>query len=365
MEKKVEPPSLSVEQLNSLLHEHPSLNRFTAESEIGHGYYARTFRATEGTDPAQAGEYTVLKVIVRLDSSNDPNVARSAAAFQSEAESQKQFSSSTIVDIRSVEIHPDFKYPILQLEYCNKGDLWDYLGKNPAMRVSEDSFAKVFKQMLTAVYLLHTPATITVGTGEKPRQYAKPSYVHMDLKPENFLVHQAPDSNEISIKLGDFGFVEAVGKITGERGCTPTYAAPEVRNGDDDITTAADVWSLGVLLCRILTLTNPYAEPDPADLDADSWLPEVQFDPIWDTISPEARDLVSRMVILEVHKRISVEKALQHPWVNGAAPDEERIDFKKHLRRYAVARKVRRIARASSTSLMLMGLSTGKKKEGA
>lgn len=83
--------------------------------------------------------------------------------------------------------------------------------------------------------------------------------VHRDLKPSNILVAAGG-----TVKLLDFGIAKMLeggrGGVTLTAGTpllTPSYASPEqVRN--DPVTTATDVYALGVLLFELLAGSSPY-----------------------------------------------------------------------------------------------------------
>ncbi|MBI5718418.1 MAG: serine/threonine protein kinase [Burkholderiales bacterium] len=86
--------------------------------------------------------------------------------------------------------------------------------------------------------------------------------VHRDLKPSNVLVNEGGQ-----VKLLDFGIAKALDPLesgagadltaTGERPFTPHYASPEQVRGEP-VTTATDIYSLGVLLYVMLTGQRPY-----------------------------------------------------------------------------------------------------------
>jgi len=80
---------------------------------------------------------------------------------------------------------------------------------------------------------------------------------HRDLKPENVLL-----TAEGWPVLSDFGLVACLdnGRAMSMVG-TPPFMAPEIVSGSGH-GTDCDWWSLGVMICELLTLSTPFAEPE-------------------------------------------------------------------------------------------------------
>lgn len=139
--------------------------------------------------------------------------------------------------------------------------------------------------------------------------------VHRDIKPENFLFD---DNSECGmLKLIDFGFATFQtpnGFMIGSSCGTPDYIAPELLL-EKPHNQAVDVWSVGVVLYILLCGFPPFwAETDDQlfDLIAEG---KYDFPAQWDSISKEARDLVSKMLQVDVKTRWSAKQALNHPWI--------------------------------------------------
>lgn len=144
--------------------------------------------------------------------------------------------------------------------------------------------------------------------------------VHRDLKPSNIL-YVDESGNPESIRICDFGFAK---QLRAENGLlmTPCYTAnfvaPEVlkRQGYD---AACDIWSLGILLYTMLAGFTPFANgPDDTPEEILARIGSGKYalsGGNWDSISDAAKDVVSKMLHVDPHQRLTAVQVLKHPWV--------------------------------------------------
>jgi len=175
----------------------------------------------------------------------------------------------------------------------------------------EEPIAKLlFYQMLVAVKYLH-----------------EQGITHRDLKPENVLL--CSEKNETVIKITDFGLSKVVGEQSLMKTLcgTPSYLAPEVllTAGTGGYSKAVDLWSLGVILFICLGGYPPFSEEIKKHTLNEQIIKGLYTFPktYWKAVSPKAIDLIKKLLTVDPKKRISVEEALQHPWISD---DEEVID---------------------------------------
>src|SRR5690606_3928641 len=138
--------------------------------------------------------------------------------------------------------------PYLVMEYIEGVPITRYCDE---ARLSIDARLRLFASVCRAVQFAHQNLV-----------------VHRDIKPSNILVQ--PDG---TVKLLDFGIAKlldpaAAGAAPETRAdlriFTPEYAAPEQLTGEAAVTTATDVYSLGVLLFELLTGRRPDPAPEAA-----------------------------------------------------------------------------------------------------
>jgi len=228
----------------------------------------------------------------------------------------------------------------LVTELCEGGDLFSriiYHYQKLKQPMTEGHVAYMLRQILSAVAYCH-------GL----------DIVHRDIKPENILfVDRSP---EAAIKVIDFGLANSTGKIRDaakevkvprsgtlgriaralpavggrhiipwnerkrvmQRAGTVHYMAPEMLDGDYD--QKADVFSVGIILCQLLTGWHPFYVPqvdDEQSVRQKILDPEPVEFPEWAFrgVSRDGCNLCRGLLEKDPRRRIAAEEALKHPWL--------------------------------------------------
>ncbi|TFK10267.1 transmembrane protein 196 [Platysternon megacephalum] len=199
------------------------------------------------------------------------------------------------------DVYDDGKYVYVVTELMKGGELLDKILRQKFF--SEREASAVLLTITRTVEYLHAQGV-----------------VHRDLKPSNIL-YVDESGNPESIRICDFGFAK---QLRAENGLlmTPCYTAnfvaPEVlkRQGYD---AACDIWSLGVLLYTMLTGYTPFANgPDDTPEEILARIGSGKFSltgGYWNTVSVTAKDLVSKMLHVDPHQRLTAAQVLRHPWI--------------------------------------------------
>ncbi|XP_062996182.1 ribosomal protein S6 kinase alpha-1 isoform X1 [Elgaria multicarinata webbii] len=199
------------------------------------------------------------------------------------------------------DVYDDGKHVYLVTELMRGGELLDRILKQKCF--SEREASSVLHTISKTMEYLHSQGV-----------------VHRDLKPSNIL-YVDESGNPESIRICDFGFAK---QLRADNGLlmTPCYTAnfvaPEVlkRQGYDE---ACDIWSLGILLYTMLAGYTPFANgPNDTPEEILTRIGGGKFSlrgGNWDTVSDAAKDLVSKMLHIDPHQRLTAKQVLQHLWI--------------------------------------------------
>ncbi|KAG8231090.1 hypothetical protein J437_LFUL011058 [Ladona fulva] len=185
---------------------------------------------------------------------------------------------------------------ILVLEYAPGGDLQSIIDEN--MVPFESDVVEFIRSLLEGLVYIH----------EK-------HIAHLDIKPQNLVMMGVfPDCN---IKLCDFEISrvilpkERIREILG----TPDYVAPEILHYEP-ISTAADMWSLGVTTYVLLTGFTPFGGDTDQETFCNISKAELDFpEELFEDVSDQAKDFISRLLVRNPSTRPTATECLHHPWI--------------------------------------------------
>ena len=201
--------------------------------------------------------------------------------------------------IKLYEVFETKKSLYLIMEKCNGGELFDKIINHigSGQMYSERMAANLISQIMSAVDYCH-----------------KNGICHRDLKPENILFLNKGSELDNPLKIIDFGLSQIMGekkKLTSQVG-TSYYVPPEILMGE--YNQKCDIWSVGIILCILLTGEPPFNGPNDAVIINKIRKFEYFFSEKWRFISNEAKDLVSHMLVPE-NIRYNASEVLAHPWL--------------------------------------------------
>uniref|UniRef100_A0A8C3LKX3 calcium/calmodulin-dependent protein kinase n=1 Tax=Chrysolophus pictus TaxID=9089 RepID=A0A8C3LKX3_CHRPC len=188
--------------------------------------------------------------------------------------------------------------------------------------------------------------------------------VHRDLKPENLLL--ASKCKGAAVKLADFGLaIEVQGEQQAWFGFagTPGYLSPEVLR-KDPYGKPVDIWACGVILYILLVGYPPFWDEDQHKLYQQIKAGAYDFpSPEWDTVTPEAKNLINQMLTINPAKRITADQALKHPWVcqrSTVASMMHRQETVECLRKFNARRKLKKFSSDAIKFCLIFGLLSSK-----
>ncbi|XP_034398252.1 serine/threonine-protein kinase ULK1a isoform X3 [Cyclopterus lumpus] len=214
---------------------------FNRKDLIGHGAFAVVFK---GRHKEKRDWVVAVKCI------NKKNLAKSQSLLGKEIKILKELKHENIVRLLDFQEMGGCVY--LVMEYCNGGDLAEYLHSKGTL--SEDTI-RVFLQQI----------------GQAMKVLQSKDILHRDLKPQNILLchPEGRRSSPIntSIKIADFGFARHLQTNTmAATLCgSPMYMAPEVIMSQN-YDAKADLWSIGTIVYQCLTGKAPFHASTPQEL---------------------------------------------------------------------------------------------------
>ena len=188
--------------------------------------------------------------------------------------------------IKVYDIYESEDNYLIIMEYCEGGELFNYIVKNQKLSEEETSF--FFYQIINGVEYLHSK-----------------NIVHRDLKPENLLLCEGN-----ILKIIDFGLSNFYNGNYLSTPCgSPCYASPEMVSGNKYNGFNIDIWAIGIILFAMLCGYLPFEDDDN----------DILFQKILECklhypshLSPLAKDIMKKILVTNPEKRIKIPQIKKH-----------------------------------------------------
>jgi serine/threonine protein kinase len=321
----------TIEQMEKTASKETLQSRYAVKwrEALGEGSFGVVYPATD----RKTGEIVAVKKISKELTDN--------AAFQREMDALMHLRQTgghpNICGLRENFEEGDSYYLVMDL--VTGGEMFDKLCEKGAY--SEADAARLVREVCSALAYLH-------GIG----------IVHGDLKPENLML-SSPKDAEAVIKVVDFGCAQ-VNPVEAElfgrmgrppspprkaTGNTPAYSPPEVLANSmatqSGIQASSDMWALGVIVYIMLTGAHPFdlygraTDEEIIEKIVSGKAPPLRNSEVTDHLSPDAIELIERMITWDPKKRATALELLEHPWVRGSTARTNKMEAShKKLAKY-------------------------------
>ena len=187
------------------------------------------------------------------------------------------------------KILEDEKNYYIIMEYCEKGELFDYIVEKERLNPTEASM--FFYQLINGVSYIH-----------------KQGFAHRDLKPENLLL-----TKDKILKIIDFGLCHDFNnkKFLKTKCGSPSYAAPEILKGFPYDGFKTDIWCCGIILYAMLCGYLPFDGDDNQEIFQSIVECEPEFP---DFLEDDSINLLIWLLDPEPKDRITIHEIKNHPF---------------------------------------------------
>ena len=216
-------------------------------------------------------------------------------AYQNIERIKREFSIIKELDhiniIKTYSITEDPKKFYIIMEYCEKGELFNYIIKNKRLKENEASF--FFYQIINGIEYIHSK-----------------NIVHRDMKPENILLNK-----DNLIKIIDFGLSNYYNEnmLLSTLCGSPSYSSPELLSGEKYNGFSVDIWSIGVTLYAMIYGCLPFGDKNNKILFKKISECNIGY-PNYSCVSLVAKDLLKKILIKDPKKRLNLNQIKQHPF---------------------------------------------------
>ncbi|KAI8348979.1 Anthranilamide 10 bound To Auroraa [Mortierella sp. GBAus27b] len=256
------------------------LDDFELGRPLGRGMFGQVYLMRE----RQSGYIVAMKVLVKAE------LLKAGMEHQLRREIDIQSNLKHKHILRLDTFFHDKTRVYLVLEYAQQGELYKKLKK--MKKFPEWQASKYIYELATALSYLH-----------------RKHVIHRDIKPENLLL-----GTHGELKISDFGWSVHAPSSRRKTICgTLDYLPPEMVEGREH-SNQVDLWSLGILCYEFLVGNPPFEVLDERREPTYKRIVNVDLN-IPETVSPEAKDLICKLLRYTPDERLALDRVLLHPWI--------------------------------------------------
>ena len=232
---------------------------------------------------------TKEKVAVKILEKSKMTEKDDLIRLEREFEMLAQFNHPNLIMVTEIFESDNNYYTVM--DYCEGGELFNYIVKNKYLSEKESSF--FYYQIISGLEYIHS-----LGI------------VHRDLKPENLLL-----TKDHILKIIDFGlsnyFKEGQNTLLYTPCGSPCYASPEMVTGNNYDGVMIDIWSTGIILFAMLCGYLPFEDKNNEKLFKKIAECKIEY-PTY--LSDIAIDLLKKIIVPDPKKRITINEIKKHPF---------------------------------------------------
>ena len=286
--------SKSISNSNSLKNSSSrnDLQKMNSSAEYKIGNYEIRQTLGEGTfGKVKLGIYipTNEKVAIKVIEKDRMTEKDDIERLKREFDMLSKFNHPNVILVTEIFESADSFYSVM--EYCEKGELFNYIVEKKHLSENESSF--FYFQIIQGLEYIHS-----LGI------------VHRDLKPENLLL-----SKEHLLKIIDFGlsnyFTEGQKELLSTPCGSPCYASPEMVAGKKYDGVKIDIWSTGIILYAMLCGYLPFEDKNNDKLFDKILECKIEYP---DYLTEEPKDLINKILVVDPEKRITIEGIKKHKY---------------------------------------------------
>ena len=256
---------------------------YEIEKELGKGTYGYIYLVTKISSGIK--NYYVIKQMNLEGLSIEEK-----KSFKNEATILSKIKSEFVV--KFIESFEENNFFNIVIEYCEGGDLEQFLSKRKKIPLNDNLIWKLFIQIVIGLSEIH-----------------KMNILHRDIKTKNIFLTKNND-----IKIGDFGISKQLYRFHFAKTVigTPYYLSPEICKGKL-YNEKSDIWALGCVFYELCTFTHPFESKNRASLIKK--ILEENPKPISTTFDNNFDRIVKQLLQKETKKRPSCKIILNQPYV--------------------------------------------------